>query len=124
MTPQRFLLEKKNITPESSTNNVVIVMGLPGSGKTTLFQAGIYNVDNAVHLTPDNWIELLSKKENIDLKAPEKTKELPFKVVEDSCTLYGLPHVSFNKYACVAVTPASLKTPVKLISSDTLKAKP
>jgi len=76
MTFQRFLLERKNITPEHPDNNVILMLGVPGSGKTTLLKAGIVNVDNIVHLTPDRWIDLLSKKENASLTAPEKTKEL------------------------------------------------
>lgn len=76
MTFQRFLTERKNITPEYPDNNVVLMLGVPGSGKTTLLKAGIVNVDNIVHLTPDKWIDILSKKENASLSASEKTKEL------------------------------------------------
>jgi len=81
MTFQRFITEKKNITPELPDNNVIIMLGVPGSGKTSLLKAGIVNVDNIIHLTPDKWIELLSKKENLSLSSSEKTKELYNKVM-------------------------------------------
>lgn len=76
MTFQKFLTERKNVTPEFPNNNVIIMIGVPGSGKTSLLKAGMVNVNNIVHITPDKWIELLSKKEDISLKASEKTKEL------------------------------------------------
>lgn len=76
MSFQQFLAEKKNVTPELPNNNVIILLGVPGSGKTTLLKTGVINVNNVVHITPDKWIELLSKKENVPLSASEKTKEL------------------------------------------------
>jgi predicted ABC-type ATPase len=76
MTFKTFLLEKRVITPSQPNNNLIIVVGVPGAGKSALFQNGLLNVDNPVHVTPDKWIELMSRKEKINLKDPSKTTEL------------------------------------------------
>jgi len=82
MTFREYLLEARTITPQQPLNNVFIVLGLPGSGKSTLYRNGLINAQNTVMLTPDRWIELLSKKENIDIKNPIRTAELYDRVIK------------------------------------------
>jgi hypothetical protein len=82
MTFQEFICEARTITPEVPFNNVFVVLGLPGAGKTTLYKSGVFNVANTVLLTPDLWIELLSKKENIDIKTPTNTSTLYNRVIK------------------------------------------
>lgn len=72
-----FLLrEERTITPKEKENNVFIVLGLPGAGKSTIQRFGLINAPNLHLLTPDKWIEILAKKKNIDLKQSFKTAEL------------------------------------------------
>lgn len=71
-----FLREEKVITPLRKENNVFIILGLPGAGKSTIQRFGLINAPNLHLLTPDKWIELLAKKENVDIKQPLNTAEL------------------------------------------------
>jgi len=76
MTFKRFLLENRVVTPKIPYNNLIIIMGLPGAGKSTIFEKGLLNIDNAVHVTPDTWIELFAKTNKKDLTNPKHTAEI------------------------------------------------
>jgi predicted ABC-type ATPase len=80
MTFKSFLLEKRTVTPERPYNNLIVVTGLPGAGKSTVLEKGLLNVDNIVHVTPDKWIEHIAKKENKDLRNPNHTADIYSKV--------------------------------------------
>ncbi len=80
MTFKTFLLENRVVTPEMPYNNLIVIMGLPGAGKSTIFEKGLLNIDNAVHVTPDRWIELLAKKDKKDLTNPGHTAEIYNKI--------------------------------------------
>ena len=82
MTFQRYIEEARTITPEIPFNNVFIVLGLPGAGKSTLYRSGVFNIANSVVLTPDLWIEMLGKKEKIDIKNPINTATLYDRVIK------------------------------------------
>jgi predicted kinase len=41
---------------------------------------GLLNVSNIVHVTPDQWIELLARKRKIDISEPSNTAELHLQV--------------------------------------------
>lgn len=82
MTFKSFLLEKRTVTPERPYNNLIVVMGLPGAGKSTIIEKGLLNVDNIVHVTPDKWIEHIAKREQKDLKNPVHTSDI-YKEVGD-----------------------------------------
>jgi len=71
-----FLKEEKVITPLQKENNVFIILGLPGAGKSTIQRFGLINAPNLHLLTPDKWIEFLAKKENIDIKQSSNTASL------------------------------------------------
>ena len=38
MTFKSFLLEKRTVTPERPYNNLIVIMGLPGAGKSTIIE--------------------------------------------------------------------------------------
>lgn len=80
MTFKYFLLEKRVVTPETPYNNLIIIMGLPGAGKSTVIEKGLLNVNNIVHVTPDKWIEYIAKREEKDLKDPTHTANIYSKV--------------------------------------------
>ena len=82
MTFKSFLLEKRTVTPEIPYNNLIVVMGLPGAGKSTIIEKGLLNVNNIVHVTPDKWIEYIAKREQKDLKNPVHTSDI-YKEVGD-----------------------------------------
>jgi predicted kinase len=74
---ERVLLkEEKNITPLQPYGNFVLVLGIPGAGKSTLYKLGLINMDHIVHVSPDKWIEIYAKNKEMDLSDPEKTSEL------------------------------------------------
>lgn len=75
-TFRNFLLEKRVVTPVEPYNNLIVIMGLPGAGKSTIFEKGLLNIDNAVHVTPDTWIELFAKINKKDLTNPKHTAEI------------------------------------------------
>lgn len=76
MNFKSFLLENRVVTPEVPYNNLIVIMGLPGAGKSTIFEKGLLNIDNAVHVTPDTWIELFAKINKKDLTNPKHTAEI------------------------------------------------
>jgi predicted kinase len=78
MVFKNFLLlkEERVITPQQKENNIFIILGLPGAGKSAIQRFGLINAPNLQLLTPDKWIEILAKKEKVDIKQPEKTAEL------------------------------------------------
>jgi predicted ABC-type ATPase len=76
MSFKKFLLENRVVTPEVPYNNLIVIMGLPGAGKSTVFEKGLLNIDNAVHVTPDKWIELFAKINKKDLTNPKHTAEI------------------------------------------------
>ena len=80
MNFKNFLLENRVVTPGVPYNNLIVIMGLPGAGKSTIFEKGLLNIDNAVHVTPDRWIELLAKKDKKDLTNPNHTTEIYNKI--------------------------------------------
>ena len=80
MNFKSFLLENRVVTPEVPYNNLIVIMGLPGAGKSTIFEKGLLNIDNAVHVTPDRWIELLAKRDKKDLTNPNHTTEIYNKI--------------------------------------------
>ncbi len=113
MTFKNFLKEARNITPEQPNNNVFIVIGIPGAGKSTLLKNGLLNVDNIVLLTPDRWIELLSKKENIDITNPINTSDLYNRVINK--------HVGF---ANRVLTPKALSNfVIETLGRNTMRLK-
>jgi len=80
MTFKSFLIEKRVVTPEIPYNNLIVIMGLPGAGKSTVLEKGLLNVDNIIHVTPDKWIEYMAKREEKDLKNPIHTSNIYNKV--------------------------------------------
>lgn len=76
-----FLLkEERVITPEQEENNVFIILGLPGAGKSAIQKFGLINAPNLQFLSPDKWIELIAKQKNIDIKDPQETSILYQKI--------------------------------------------
>lgn len=73
---KQYLLEARVITPEEPYNNLIVIMGLPGAGKSTVLEKGLLNVKNIVHVTPDKWIELTAKTLKRDLTNPSHTQEI------------------------------------------------
>jgi predicted kinase len=70
------LKEEKVITPKEKENNVFIILGLPGAGKSAIQRLGLINATNLHLLTPDKWIEILAKNKNVDIKQSSNTAEL------------------------------------------------
>jgi len=75
-TPFSILTEEKCVTPDQPTNNVIILIGAPGSGKSAVSRLGLLNVDNVSHVTPDKWIEMMARRRKISLSDPIKTAGL------------------------------------------------
>jgi len=71
-----FLKEEKVIRPEQEFNNVFIILGLPGAGKSTIQRLGLIDAPNLQLLTPDKWIELFAKKNKRDLTDSSQTNKI------------------------------------------------
>jgi predicted ABC-type ATPase len=77
---KEFLKEARAVTPDIRDHNLVILYGLPASGKSAVLKFGLINLPNIQVLTSDKWTELLGRKERKDLSNPEHTSELHHKV--------------------------------------------
>jgi len=75
-----FFTEEKNVTPDIRDHNLVILYGMPASGKSAVLKYGLINLPNIQVLTSDKWTELLARKEKKDLSNPENTNELHHRV--------------------------------------------
>lgn len=75
-----FFTEARAVTPDIRDHNLVILYGMPASGKSAVLKHGLINLPNIQVLTSDKWVELLAHKEKKDLKNPEHTAELHHKV--------------------------------------------
>jgi predicted ABC-type ATPase len=73
---KEFIKEERNVTPDISDHNLVILYGMPASGKSAVLKYGLINLPNIQVLTSDKWTELLAYKEKKDLSDPENTGEL------------------------------------------------
>lgn len=93
---KQYLLENRVITPQEPYNNLVVIMGLPGAGKSTVLKKGLLNVNNIVHVTPDKWIELTAKTLKKDLTNPLHTQEI-----------YNNIRDKHNKFARKSIDPSA-----------------
>lgn len=73
---KEFFTEEKNITPKERYHNMVILYGMPASGKSSVLKYGLINLPNIKVLTSDQWLELTAEKEGLDLKDPDVSNEL------------------------------------------------
>ena len=71
-----LIKEERNITSDQAYNNFVLVLGIPGAGKSTLYKYGLINLDNIVHVSPDKWIEIHAKQKQINLGSPAETAKV------------------------------------------------
>ena len=67
---KEFFTEEKNITPEKRYHNMVILYGMPASGKSSVLKYGLINLPDIKVLTSDHWLEMIAKKEKLNLKDP------------------------------------------------------
>ena len=77
---KEFIKEERNVTPDIRDHNLVILYGMPASGKSAVLKYGLINLPNIQVLTSDKWTELLARKEKKDLSNPENTNELHHRV--------------------------------------------
>jgi predicted ABC-type ATPase len=73
---KQFIKEEKNVTPDIRDHNLVILYGMPASGKSSVLKYGLINLPNIQVLTSDKWTELLAHKEKKDLSNAETTSDL------------------------------------------------
>lgn len=67
--------EAKVINFKNRYGNMVIMMGSPGAGKSFTINT-VVNLSNYKILSSDSFIEMIAKKNNIDLKNPDETVKL------------------------------------------------
>jgi predicted ABC-type ATPase len=80
MNFKNFFTEARTVTPDTKDRNLVILYGMPASGKSSVIRYGLINLPNIQVMTSDKWVELTARKEKKDLSNPEHTSELHHRV--------------------------------------------